>query len=49
MPTWPRKPRDKAKVEVAVQIAQRWVLAQLRNRCFFSLAELNITHPRAGQ
>jgi transposase len=35
------KPRDKAKVEVAVQIVQRFVLARLRNRRFFSLAELN--------
>src|SRR3954452_18917086 len=37
----PRKPRDKAKVEVAVQVAQRWILARLRDRRFFSLAELN--------
>ena len=36
-----RKPRDKAKVEVAVQVVQRWVLARLRHRRFFSLAELN--------
>jgi transposase len=35
------KPRDKAKVEVAVQIVQRFVLAKLRHRRFFSLAELN--------
>ena len=35
------KPRDKAKVEVGVQIAQRWILARLRNRTFFSLEELN--------
>ncbi len=41
LPARPRKPRDKAKVEVAVQVAQRWVLARLRNRRFFSLAELN--------
>src|SRR5438067_8543566 len=34
-------PRDKAKVEVAVQIAQRWILARLRNQKFFSLDELN--------
>ena len=34
------KPRDKAKVEVAVQIVQRFVLAKLRNQRFFSLAEL---------
>ena len=37
----PRKPKDKAKVEVAVQIAQRWILARLRHQRFFSLAELN--------
>jgi len=37
----PRKPRDKAKVEVGVQVVERWVLARLRNRRFFSLAELN--------
>ena len=37
----PRKPKDKAKVEVAVQIAQRWILARLRNQRFFALAELN--------
>ena len=28
----PRRPKDKAKVEVAVQIAQRWILARLRKR-----------------
>src|SRR5215813_6496593 len=31
----------KAKVEVAVQIVERWILARLRKRTFFSLAELN--------
>jgi transposase len=41
LPTRPRKPRDKAKVEVAVQIVQRFVLARLRNQRFFSLNELN--------
>jgi transposase len=41
LPTRVRKPRDKAKVEVAVQIVQRFVLARLRNRRFFSLVELN--------
>lgn len=35
------RPRDKAKVEVGVQVAQRWILARLRNRTFFSLEELN--------
>ena len=32
---------DKAKVEVGVQVVQRWILARLRNRQFFSLAEVN--------
>jgi transposase len=41
VPARPYKPRDKAKVEVAVQISQRWILARLRNATFFSLAELN--------
>ena len=41
LPTRVMKPRDKAKVEVAVQIVERFVLAKLRNRRFFSLAELN--------
>lgn len=34
-----RKPKDKAKVEAAVGLATRWILAVLRNRTFFSLAE----------
>lgn len=41
VPARPYKARDKAKVEVAVQIAQRWILARLRNETFFSLAALN--------
>jgi transposase len=41
LPTRIIKPRDKAKVEVAVQIVERFVLAKLRNQSFFSLAELN--------
>lgn len=40
-PTRPRKPKDKAAVEVGVLVAQRWVLARLRDRVFFSIAELN--------
>ena len=35
------KPKDKAKVENAVLIAQRWILAKIRNQTFFSLNELN--------
>ncbi|WP_068686450.1 MULTISPECIES: IS21 family transposase [unclassified Variovorax] len=41
LPARPAHPRDKPKVEVAVQIVQRWILARLRNRRFFSLRELN--------
>jgi transposase len=41
MPARVRKPRDKAKVESGVQLVQRWILARLRHRKFFSLAELN--------
>ena len=36
-----RKPRDKAKVEAGVLLAQRWILARLRHMQFFSLAEAN--------
>jgi transposase len=41
IPARPRKPKDKAKVEGGVLIVQRWILAALRNRTFFSLVELN--------
>jgi transposase len=41
IPARPRKPRDKAKVEVAVQVAQRWIIAALRNSTFFSIDEIN--------
>lgn len=41
VPARPRKPKDKAKAEVAVQVAQRWILARLRNETFFSLEALN--------
>jgi transposase len=41
LPDRPRRPRDKAKVEVGVQVVERWILARLRNQRFFSLAELN--------
>ncbi|MEO6236028.1 MAG: IS21 family transposase, partial [Vicinamibacterales bacterium] len=34
-------PKDKPKVEVSVQIAQRWILAVLRHQTFFTLADLN--------
>src|SRR5207245_3708804 len=40
LPARPRKPRDKAKVESAVQVVQRWIVAALRKRTFFSLLEV---------
>ena len=40
LPARPRKPQDKAKAEVGVQVVERWILARLRHRRFFSLAEL---------
>jgi transposase len=39
MPARVRRPRDKAKVEVGVQVVERWILARLRHRKFFSLGE----------
>jgi transposase len=41
IPARVRKPRDKAKAEAAVLVAQRWILAVLRHRTFYHLAELN--------
>lgn len=41
IPARVRKPRDKAKVEAAVLVAQRWILARLRNRIFYSIEDMN--------
>ena len=41
IPARPYRPQDKAKVEVGVQVVERWILARLRARQCFSLAELN--------
>ena len=41
IPARSRRPKDKAKVESAVFVAERWILAALRNHTFFSLTELN--------
>ena len=41
LPARPAHPRDKPKIEVAVQIVERWILARLRHETFFSLAALN--------
>jgi transposase len=41
LPARPRKPQDKAKVESAVQVVERWILARLRHHRFFSIAEVD--------
>ena len=41
LPARPRRPRDKAKVEAAVRIVERWLLGRLRHRVFYSLADVN--------
>lgn len=41
LPARPYKAKDKAAVEMSVLVVQRWILARLRNRQFFSLRELN--------
>ncbi len=41
VPARPRKPRDKAKAEAGVLLVERWILAALRKRTFFSLGEVN--------
>ena len=41
LPARTAHPKDKPKVEVSVQIAQRWILAVLRHQTFFTLADLN--------
>jgi transposase len=43
LPTRTAQPRGKAKVENAVLVVERWILARLRNRTFFNLADLNRT------
>jgi transposase len=41
LPARPRRPRDKAKVEQAVLVVERWLLGRLRNRTFYSLSDVN--------
>lgn len=41
VPARPAHPRDKGKVEVAVQVVERWIVARLRHQTFFTLEELN--------
>ena len=42
VPARPYRAKDKPKVEVGVQVVQRWILAALRNVTFFSLAQMNV-------
>lgn len=42
VPARPIKPKDKAKVENGVRIVQRWIVAALRHRVFFSIGEMNV-------
>ena len=48
LPARPRKPKDKSKAEVGVQVVTRWILARLRKQTFFSLLELQIEIRRLG-
>lgn len=53
MPGRTRRSRDNPKVEVAVQMAQRWILARLRNQTFFSpgtsVLETNVDEVRGDE
>jgi transposase len=50
IPARPYRAKDKAKAEVGVQVVQRWIVAALRKRKFFSLEEANVaaTRPAAS-
>ena len=41
VPARPYRARDKAKVEVGVQVAERWIIAALRHQKFFRLEDVN--------
>lgn len=41
IPARVRRPKDKSKAEVGVQVVERWILAALRHHTFFSLQQLN--------
>jgi transposase len=47
IPARARKPQNKAKVEAGVLIAERWIMARLRQRSFFSLGKLNLAISKA--
>jgi hypothetical protein len=41
IPARPYSPKDKSKVELAVKLVQRWILAKIRNEIFFTVEYLN--------
>ncbi len=41
LPARPRSPQDKAKVESAVQVVERWILMRLRHQAFDSVDDVN--------
>jgi transposase len=41
IPARPYRPKDKSKVEGAVLVVERWIMARLRHQTFFTLASLN--------
>ncbi|SEE86425.1 Transposase [Rhizobiales bacterium GAS191] len=49
LPARPRRPRDKAKVEAGVRLAQTYILGRLRRQTFFSLAECNAAIATAAE
>lgn len=49
LPTRPRKPRDKAKVERAVLIVERWLLGRLRRRNFLQPGGTERRHRRNAE
>src|SRR5205823_2713663 len=49
LPARPAKPRDKAKIEVAVQVAERWILARLRHETFFPSPPSTLRSPSSSR
>ena len=42
LPARPYHPQDKAKVESAVQVVERWIMARLRHQSFATVAEVDL-------
>ena len=45
LPARAARPRDKAKVDVGVQVVERWIVARLRHQTCFALAAVHATLP----